>query len=149
MLIIGLGNSHGGDDIAGLLVSRALAERGIETIQHEGPPVDLIDLWQASDSVILIDALCSGASAGTVHIWDAFIADLPADAFLSSTHAFGIADTIRLARALDRLPQTLTIYGIEGAHFVAGAPPSPAVLMAVGRVVDEIASSLSRPTTSC
>lgn len=151
MLIIGLGNLHGGDDAAGILVARGLAERGIESIQHEGPPINLIDIWEGRDRVILIDACCSGTSVGTVHIWDASIANPPAadsspNVLRSSTHAFGVAETIRLARALGRLPERLTIYGIEGAHFLPGAPPSPAVLEAVERVINEIASSF-RPTS--
>jgi hypothetical protein len=76
------------------------------------------------------------------------MADLPVDAFRSSTHAFGLAETIRLARMLDRLPKKLTVYGIEGAHFVAGAPPSPAVLEGVQRAVDEIASTFAERTIS-
>ena len=76
------------------------------------------------------------------------MADLPADEFRPSTHAFGLAEAIRLARMLDRLPQELTVYGIEAAHFSAGAPPSAAVLEGAQRVVDKIVSSFAERTNS-
>src|SRR5215207_5591238 len=57
-----------------------------------------------------------------------------------STHAFGVADAIELARTLGRLPARLEIYTIEGADFTAGAGLSPPVAAAVNaltrRIVD-------------
>jgi len=76
-------------------------------------------------------------------MWDARTAELRNDVFRSSTHAFGRADAIELARALDRLPEKLSIYGIEAAHFVVGTPPSVQVLAGVERAVQHIASNLS------
>ena len=143
MIIVGLGNPHRGDDAAGILVAQGLAKRGIKAIKHEGSPLDLVNLWHATDCVIVIDAMSSCGSPGTIHTWDVSISDLPADVFRPSTHAFGLAETIRLARMLDRLPKKLTVYGIEAAHFSAGAPPLRAVLKAVEQTVDEIASRCS------
>jgi hydrogenase maturation protease len=148
MPVIGLGNPHGGDDAAGILVARGVASRGIKSMEHEGSPLDLIEMWQATDSVIVIDAVSSGCDPGTIHVWDASVADPSNDVFRSSTHALGLAETIRLARTLERLPKELTIYGIEATHFEAGAPPSPAVLKAVERVIDQIASRIADATTS-
>lgn len=147
MLIIGVGNPHGGDDAAGLMVARGLAKRGIRTIQHAGPPLDLMDMWEGEDRVIVIDTASSGSAPGSMHTWDGTIADLSPNVFRSSTHAFGLADTIRLARTLDRLPKKLTVYGIEAAHFVAGAPPSPEIVEAVERTIDKIASEFFKSTT--
>jgi hydrogenase maturation protease len=140
MLIIGLGNPDRGDDAAGILVARRLAERGIETVQHRGGTLDLIEIWETVGCAVVVDAVLSGAAPGTVHIWDALIPELRNDMFRSSTHALGLADAVHLARALDRLPKKLTIYGIEAAHFIAGTPPSPEVLAGVERTVEHIAS---------
>jgi len=60
-----------------------------------------------------------------------------------SSHAFGLASAVSLARVLGRLPRSLTIYGIEGADFEHGADLTPAVRVAVDRVVSEILASLS------
>lgn len=145
MLIIGLGNPDRGDDAAGLLVARGLMEHGIEAIQHRGGTLDLIEIWQTADCALIVDAVLSGADPGTLHIWDARTAELRNDVFRSSTHALGLADAIELARALDRLPKNLTIYGIEAAHFVVGTLPSSQVLAGIERAFEYIAS---RPASS-
>ena len=144
MLIVGLGNPYGGDDAAGILVAKGLTKRGIKALTHEGSPLDLVNLWRPADCVIVVDAMSSCSTPGTIQTWDASIVDLPADAFRSSTHSFELAETIRLARMLDRLPKRLTVYGIEAARFSAGASPSPPVLKAVERAIDDIASTLSK-----
>lgn len=140
MLVIGLGNPDRGDDGAGILVARRLAEQGIPATQHRGGTLDLIEIWQKADYAVVVDAVLSGATPGTVHVWDGHIAKLRNDVFCSSTHALGLADAIDLARVLDRLPKKLMIYGIEAAHFVAGTPPSSQVLAGVERAVEHIAS---------
>jgi hydrogenase maturation protease len=143
MLIIGLGNPDRGDDAAGILVARRLAERGIETVQHRGGTLDLIEIWDRVPCAVAVDAVLSGADPGTLHIWDALTSELRNDVFRSSTHAFELTDAVHLARALDRLPEKLTIYGIEAAQFVPGTPPSSQVLAGVEYAVEHIASHLA------
>jgi hydrogenase maturation protease len=142
MLIIGLGNPDRGDDAAGILVACRLAEWGIEAIQHRGGTLDLIEIWGTADQAVIVDAVSSGAAPGTLHIWEARIAELRNNGLRSSTHAFDLADAIELARVLDRLPKKLMIYGIEAAQFVVGTPPSSQVLAGVERAVEHISSLL-------
>ena len=59
----------------------------------------------------------------------------------SSTHAFGVADAVELARALGRLPGRLDVYAIEGASFAAGDRLSPAVERAVAELAAELSAS--------
>ena len=40
--------------------------------------------------------------------------------FRTSTHLLGVAEAVELGRELDRLPQRLTVYGIEGERFDVG-----------------------------
>jgi hydrogenase maturation protease len=140
VLIIGIGNPDRGDDAAGILVARLLRERGIEAIEHAGATLNLLDLWAASDRVILADAVVSGAAAGSIHVWDPWKEPLQRITFRASTHEFSLADTIELARTLDRLPKWLRIYGIEGKHFEAGTGPCKEIAAAAGRVAEEIES---------
>lgn len=137
--IIGCGNFDRGDDAAGLLVARRLRELGVASTSCSGESLALMDGWDGADSVILVDAVVSGRQPGTVSIWDPLASPVPRECFVGSTHAFGVAEAIELARVLDRLPPQLTLYGIEGAHFEQGAPPSPEVLDAIERVAQEIA----------
>ena len=84
-----------GDDAAGLEVARRAG--GVE---HEGDATRLLDAWAGADDVVVVDAAASGAPPGTLRWFDASAAPLPAAQLRSSTHAFGVADAIELARAL-------------------------------------------------
>jgi hydrogenase maturation protease len=121
-LVIGVGNPWRGDDAAGLAV--AVAAHGL---CHEGDATGLIDRWGGAQDVVIADAAASGAPAGTVRRFDARAQPLPARTLRSSTHAFGVADAIELARSLDRLPDLVVVYAIEGADFTAGAALTPEV----------------------
>ena len=80
---------------------------------------------------MVVDAAASGAPPGSVRRFEAHAAPLPAHLLRSSTHAFGVAEAIELARALGRLPPILDVYAIEGSDFSAGAGLSPPVAAAV------------------
>ncbi len=144
VLIIGVGNADRGDDAAGPLVARRLRCLGLDAREHNGEGLSLIESWTGAEDVILIDAVLTGAPPGTITIWDARQAPVVRDAFRGSTHAFGVAEGVELARALGHLPPTLTIYGIEAQHFLPGHPPSPAIL----RAVEEVARRIAKKSNS-
>jgi hydrogenase maturation protease len=144
-LFIGIGNPLRGDDAAGLLAARALRERGaggIEVRELEGEPVDLIEAWKGAELVIVADAVASGGEAGEVRRIDAGAEPLPAALAGPSTHVLGLCDAIELGRALERLPDRLVIYGIEGARFEPGAERSAAVLAAADWVAEAALAEL-------
>ena len=134
ILIIGIGNRFRGDDALGCVLAdqiKELAAPDVEVITHSGEPASLIDLWQSRDCVILVDAVSSRALAGTVHYIDLQKHGLP-DQFRSySTHAFGIAEAIELARVLEKLPPKIVFYGVEGKSFSATETISPEILLAM------------------
>ncbi len=141
MRIIGCGNPDRADDAAGLLVARRLVELGFDALEHSGDGFALLDLWQGSDDVVLVDAMQSGRAPGTVAVWDAQLQPAAAPDYRCSTHVFGPAEAVELGRALDRLPRRLRIYGIEASHFETGNAPSSQVLAAVDRLVNELAQT--------
>jgi hydrogenase maturation protease len=138
VLILGCGNPDRSDDCAGVLVARRLREMGIDAQEFTGDPLALIEAWNGTREVILIDTVVSGATAGTIAVWDAGKTPLPPEQFCCSTHAFGIAEAVEIARALGRLPPRLLIYGIEGIRFDLGGSPSTEVAAAVERLAQEI-----------
>jgi hydrogenase maturation protease len=141
MLIVGCGNPDRADDAAGLLVAARLRELGISAREHCGDMLALMDEWSAEEEVILVDAVVSGAAPGKITAWDARHAPLPAQCFPCSTHALGVAEAVELARALNRLPHELTVYGIEGGNFEPGDPPSSEITDAVERLAQDIAAT--------
>jgi hydrogenase maturation protease len=145
-LIIGCGSGERGDDAAGLLAVRRLRALGVEACEHSGEALALIDAWSWAERVILIDAVVTGAEPGTISEWDAATAPVVRDAFRMSSHSFGVAEAVELGRALDRLPPSLTIYGIEARSFAAGDAVSAPVARAAELLADRIAKEVGECT---
>lgn len=146
MLIIGCGNPDRGDDAAGILVARRLRQLGLDALEHTGDGFALLDLWDGREEVILVDAMVSGGSPGSVSIWDPGTAPRCANDYRCSSHVFGPTEAIELALVLGRLPSRMRIYGIEASQFQLGATVSSEVLAAVDRVVGEIAQGWPKDT---
>ena len=142
MPIVGVGNPDRSDDAAGLLVARRLRELGVDAQEHTSDPLALMDAWDEAGEAILIDTVVTGAAPGTITKWDASKTPLPPDQFCCSTHAFGIAEAVEIARSLGQLPAQLLIYGIEGSRFELGGSPSAEVVAAVEQVAQQIAVSV-------
>jgi hydrogenase maturation protease len=145
LLVVGCGNRDRGDDAAGLLVARRLRQMGYQAAELTGAATDLLELWRDAETVILVDAAVTGAAPGAIHFWRGPEAVLHSAAPRGSTHLVGVADALRLAAALGRLPRELIVYGIEGARFGIGEPPSPEVAAAVEVVCRRIARGLPAP----
>jgi hydrogenase maturation protease len=139
MRIIGCGNRERGDDAAGVLVAERLRELGVEAETLTGEALALIEAWRGAKNVIVVDAVATGSPAGTVQVWEGRPPVLPGRVS-TSTHGFGVAEAIELARTVDRLPQRLRVYGIEGRRFDPGSDVSPEVKRAVEEVARQIAS---------
>ena len=138
-LVIGIGNAYRGDDAIGLTVARHLKERAprdLEILEATGECTSLMEYWKDAKVVILVDALQSGTRPGTIFRFCTQSQRLPTRFSRHSTHALGIGEAIELARAMNRLPPCLIIYGIEGKNFQAGFELSPEVAAAVGKVGD-------------
>jgi hydrogenase maturation protease len=137
MFVIGCGNPGRSDDGAGILVALRLRQLGLDARAYTGESLGLIDLWEPADEVILVDAVVTGAPAGTIHVLEGLRSSLPTEAS-ASTHGLGIAEAIELARCLNRLPSHLQIYGIEGHCFALGTSVSIETQRAVEEVVRRI-----------
>jgi hydrogenase maturation protease len=143
LVVAVVGNRLRGDDAAGPLVADALLDLDlpIRVVQADTNPLTVLDAWCSDDTVYLVDAVVAGAPPGTIHEFAPHRGTLPPERPGGSTHGFGLAAVVELARVLDRLPRTLVILGIEGEGFEAGAQPHPAVRRAAVIVADRIAEA--------
>ncbi len=124
ILVIGIGNKYRSDDGAGLMVAKRLKQekpKGIKILEQDGEAANLIESWKDKDKVIIVDTTSSGVAPGTISRFDVIEKPLPAHLFHFSTHSFSIADALELARTLNKLPQYLIVYGIEGKNFANGS----------------------------
>jgi hydrogenase maturation protease len=150
-LIIGVGNEYRHDDGVGAEVVRRIDKLSlpqVRVLQHSGEGASLLEHFREADLVIIIDAAQSESSPGAVHFFDAGNSPVPGDFFNYSTHAFSVAEAVELARALNKLPSRLLIYGIEGADFSAGIGLTEAVQVSVDTVVERITNDLKQMASS-
>lgn len=149
-LVIGVGNEFRRDDGAGSAVIRALMDDSpghVQFLKLSGEGTQLMEAMSRAKSVLIIDAVSSGALPGTVHRFDAMKEKIPSKFFHSSTHAFSVAEAIEMARVLNQLPRTCTVFGIEGANFREGKGLSGEVERAVRSVAEEIRTLISNPVS--
>ena len=130
----------------GILIARKLKDRVSDRVsikEQSGEGTSLMDYWQEHDRVCVVDAVSSGAPPGSIHRMDASKEPIPSKFFSCSTHDFGVAEAIEMARALDQLPRQLQLFGIEGKNFQPGEMLSAEVERAMELVVDEILQQFS------
>jgi hydrogenase maturation protease len=133
ILIMGVGNELRNDDRVGLVLARSLPPEqltGVRVVTVGGDITAWYRHWAGARTVILMDAVVTGAAAGTLHLYTLTggVSQLPRSA---STHGLGLGHIVELARKLNRLPSKLIIVGIEGADFGFGTTLSPPVQAAL------------------
>lgn len=134
-IFVAVGNPFRSDDAVGIAVLRHLRKDippGVTVLRETGDGAELFEAWKGAGAVILVDAVQSGSPPGTIHRFDAAAEKLPSWFSHSSTHSFGVAEAIELARSMGELPSRLIVYGIEGLDFSAGTELSPEVAEVVG-----------------
>ena len=148
--VIAIGNPYRRDDGAGAAVLARLAEllgddtAGVRLVELDGESVRIVQAWEGSQTVWIVDAVRSGRPPGTFHEVDAErLADLDdSGRRLGGGHLMGLGEAVDLARALDLLPERLRVLGIEGVDFDHGVgltdPVRDAVITAAGFLAAEI-----------
>jgi hydrogenase maturation protease len=152
--VIVLGNDAAGDDGAAIAAGRIAATGGdLDVVLAGRPGVDLLDLLDAGAPVVLVDVVQTGARPGTLvelplhAILDRAVASTPA-----SSHGFGPAEALALARSLGRPSPRGVFLGVEGARFHAGAPLTEGVaatVPALAAAIRRVAAALAAQRTDC
>jgi hydrogenase maturation protease len=142
--LIGVGSPFGDDRLgwaAAELLQRSPVLNGMEPGRIvisilDRPGAMLLAHCHNADHVIVMDAVRSGAVPGTRH---RLIASDVADTRIPATsHGFGISAALRLAQALESLPDRLLLRGIEMDACCTGFALSAAVIAALPVFVQEI-----------
>ncbi len=149
-MVIGLGSPDRGDDAVGTAVAKRVRKvigDGVEVLTREDPTA-LVHFWVGCPAVVLVDAVVSGAPAGTVSVRHTGRSDgpLPTHAFAAAgrggSHAFGVAGAVELSRTLGTLPEHVAIVGVEAATFEHG-PMSREVKASIKNAVTAVCAELA------
>jgi hydrogenase maturation protease len=152
--VIAIGNPYRRDDGVGAAVLAALGrqlgpEPRVRLAELDGEPVRMMQAWEGSSTVWIVDATSSDRPSGSVHEVDARRLGDGESTWggVGGGHALGLREAIEFATALDRLPAEIRVIGIEGETFDHGDGLTPAVADAVpvaaARLVASIRTSLA------
>ena len=139
--IVGCGSPRG-DDAAGWAVIDRLQDQlgqltAAVSLHRAAGGHDILELLDGCGTLILIDAVSSGAAPGTIHRLE-----WPSPRLMTlrpgSTHDLGPAAALQLAAALDLLPARVVLYGLEAGGFRSCPILTEAMAAAVPRLVREI-----------
>ena len=143
-----------GDDEIGLIVVQHWIENHpadfpgnvIEAVSLESPGINLLSEIAGQDAAVLVDAVQSGAPAGT--LFKLTEEDLAAfDDGSGSAHGWGAAETLSLGHQLipEDMPEKIYLIGIEAIQFQLGEGLSPALRTAIPaalKMVDQVLRDL-------
>jgi hydrogenase maturation protease len=147
VLVVCLGNPDRGDDALGVGVASTLVGRlpaDTKLLCRSGDMISLIEDWAGFDALVCVDAAAATGVPGRIHRIDLATDELPTEMSFTSSHAFGLGETVRLARTLQLAPRDIVVYAVEGGSFDVGAPMTPAVMAATAEVADCILTEVAR-----
>ncbi len=132
-VLIGVGNPYRRDDGVGPAFAASLREHdlpGVSVQVCDGEPSRLLDAWAGAELAIIVDAERSERGVPGL-ITRRTLHPAPAEGLppvsQSSTHGLGIFEAVRLAQALDRLPERLVVFAVEVGDVGYGTQLSEAV----------------------
>jgi hydrogenase maturation protease len=143
-VVVGVGNPYRRDDGVGPAVIERLRDRvpaDVRLEESEGEPSHLLELWTDADLAVVVDAVRTGEGRpGRIHRRRVERAESAGRS--ASSHGADLGDAVALASALDRLPGTLVLYGIEVVDTSYGPGLTPPVEAAADEVAGAILAGL-------
>jgi hydrogenase maturation protease len=150
VLVLAVGNPDRGDDGVGVMVAQNLRGRlpaDVTVLARSGDMLSLVEDCAGFDVLVCVDAaapMTGSMTPGRIHRFDLARDALPRELAVTSSHAFGLAEAIDLARALQRAPQTIIVYAVEGGCFDGGSALTPEVATAAGVVADQVVAEICK-----
>ncbi len=149
-LVVGLGNPILGDDGVGWRVAERVRERfddpDVAVLCLSLGGLSLVEHLAGYRRAVIVDAMTTGASPGTLHRFDAVAAADPGAQHTASVHDLSLATALALGRELGLdLPGEIVVVGVEAApEFEFGEELSEAVARALPDMERAVRDWLSR-----
>jgi hydrogenase maturation protease len=148
VLVLGIGNVLMMDDSLGVRAVEELQQRysfteGVELLDGGTSGLELLSSIQDRDYLIIIDAIKSGSTPGTVVRVEG--EDVPAR-FMTriSPHQLGLSDVLATAKISGRLPKNMVLFGVEPEIVELGLGLSDEVKTSFAKLVQAVKEELER-----
>ena len=111
--VLGVGSPFGADRLAWLAVDHlaGLGLQDCELLKLDRPGSQLVSYFQGVEQVVIIDAVRLSDRPGGIAAID--LESLHQLEYLTSSHGFGVAESVALAGQLGELPSRLHLLGIQ------------------------------------
>jgi len=146
-LIGGIGNVLLGDDGLGPYIVRVLESQyifaeNVEVADLGTPALDLTHRIVNRDTVILIDAISTGAAPGTIVCYskEDILSTQPAQRL--DPHSPALSECLQAAEMLGASPENVLLIGIAAESFDPGRPLSEPVQRSVNAVIEKVLQEL-------
>jgi hydrogenase maturation protease len=134
-LILGLGNALRGDDGIGPAVIEWLDRQelppGVEAIDGGTAGLDIVSTLMDHERAIIVDAANVGRAPGEWVRFTPDVAQLKENDTTLSLHSAGLTEALALGAALNVLPPTIIIYGVQPQNLDWSSQLSAEVQVAV------------------
>lgn len=148
--VLGIGSPFGDDQLGWNVINilqkydnlKKINSDKLQLICCDRPGMSLLELMRDASTVFLIDAVKTGAEPGTLHRFKNQAIEV-VDTPLSS-HAFGIADAIKMGHALHDLPLNVFLYGIEIGNIQYQFNVSKPLIQAINTLSKQLESDILR-----
>ena len=152
VLVLCVGNPLMGDDGVGVELAKRLQKRDYGPLVHveEGGTLGmtLLPLLEDADTVILVDAVKTGAAPGTLVTRSK--EELPRHfSRVISPHQIGMKEVLGAAQLCGTLPRAITLVGVEAAHTEFCQPMSAEVRAAMPQALELIENLIARAVEDC
>jgi len=142
ILVIGVGNLLLKDEGLGIHVVRELQKKefppGVEAIEGGLTGISLIDFFQGSRKVVLIDAADMNLAPGTVVRFTPEEIRSPSRNPKFSAHDLGLLEVLELAKALGQCPPEVVIIGVQPKEISWGTDLTPELRASLPRVLKAV-----------
>ena len=147
-LIAGIGSPHGDDQAGWLVLDRLRENENIQFDQQKlSAPIELLDLIEARECLICLDAVEGSEPPGTIkrYLW-------PFEATWvkchRSTHGMDLVSVLKIAESVGLLPEKVILWTIVGTNWKPGAQINSSVKNKLAQLEYHVAQELSNMSTT-
>lgn len=149
IIVVGVGNLILGDEGIGIHLVGELKKRSfpknVEIHESGTSSFTFLNIAEGASHIIVLDAVRMGKRPGTIHKIDLVLTEnSQSPPKLLSLHQLDLIATLEMAKGVWRLPEKITVIGIEPKSFSVGAKLSKPIAEAIPKAISEVMKTLKR-----